>query len=131
MSEYIFLDDYAMGFPDGRSRGVPNVDEEGNLTAPDPATEIIIDEEGEYKIKTDKETGIQEVTTFDEETKSKVITRIKNGEVIDVEYKPIIKMTDTEKLVATAVNYDKTSETVKNLLSFAPLGGLGLLALLI
>jgi len=119
-----------------RSRGVPGVDEEGNLTPPPEMPEPVIDEPGEYKISVDEETGTKEVKTYDTETGGNKITTIDSGgNVVDVKYVPLNEEIEAEKEIETALitaeTYDQTADTIKKLATFAPLGGLALLALLL
>jgi len=119
-----------------RSRGVPGVDKEGKLTPPPTMPEPVIDEPGEYKISVNQETGGKKVKTFDPETGGNKITTIDpGGEVVDVEYVPlnekVEQQREVESALITAETYDKSADTVKKLATFAPLGGLALLALLL
>lgn len=112
-----------------RSRGVPGVDAEGNLTPPPAVSEPIIDEEGEYKISTAAD-GTQTVTTFEESTQSNVITTIDpEGEVVNVERESLVEDSPEQTALITALTYDETSDLISDFAPLAPLAGLALLAL--
>lgn len=112
-----------------RSRGVPGVDEEGNLTPEPEVSEPVIDEPGEYKVST-ADDGTQTVTTFEESTQSNVITTIDpEGEVVSVERESLVEETPEQTALITAATYDETFDLISDLAPLAPLAGLTLLAL--